>query len=1166
MADETNVGSVYLQLGLDTSQWTQQLSRATRDINRQFSDINSNFVQQINNAGNNGTRQISGFLESISKKFKLFAGTAAVGSFIKSCLDVGSDITEVQNVVDTAFKSMSSEADKFAQDAITNFGLSELSAKKYMGVFGQMSSAMGITGRDALEMSKNVTALTGDVASFYNLSTDEAYTKMKSIWTGETETLKDLGVVMTQTNLDNYALANGFGKTTAKMTEQEKVMLRYQYVTSALSNASGDFAKTQDSWANQTRILSLRFEQLKASLGKGFIALFTPIVKGANVVLAALQKLADGFANFIQMLTGADVSTSMDSMSGISDVIDDIGDNANDTSSDISGIGDTAEKTAKKIERSLMGFDQINKLSDTSDDSGSDAGSGGSGGSGVSSSVTNVANEIEKAGKSLSKFKKLVDELADKFKTGFKAGLGADFEASIERSRQHLENIKNSLIDIFTDPKVTSSAYNFALSFAETLGKLSGAVVSIGMSIGENLLGGLDYYLSNNTEYIKQKLVNIFDVGTELSDTLGNWYVFLAEIAEIFRSDDAKAITGDIVSIFVNGFLEAMEICGKLSRDLTKLIANPLIENKDGIKEVLKNTIAPIREVFDDIAKAFKEVCEYATKTYDEHIKPMFDKLTDGLAKIVGIILDVYNKYVVPVLDRLAQKAKDTVNDYLLPAAKSVLDLIGKVADLVGDVWHNVLAPFLSWFSTYILPTIAPIIEAIGSTILSVFGAIGKIVQGIMDIFSGVIDFLDGVFTLNWQKCLDGLVEILKGVIELIWGAVKGIVGLIIAVVSGFADEVIILMKACYDNICKAFSNIAEWFTDVFNKAWKGITEAFSKVGEWFSDRWNDICNAFKDTEKWFSEKFTSAQKGIKKAFDNTVDFFKKIHDGICDAFDSIGQWFSDKFTLAERGVRRAFDNTVDFFDKIWTGIQDTFARFDDWLQNIFNTDFSNSFGILGDIMNGFLANVGNIYDDIKQIFGGLIDFITGVFTSNWEQAWNGVVDTFSGVFSLIADIAKSPINMVIGFINGMLDGVESSINWIADRVNTLSFDVPDWVPGIGGSHFGFDLPGVDFGRVPYLAQGGYVKANTPQLAMIGDNRHQGEVVAPEDKLKAMALEAAQLSDNGSDEVVALLKEILKAIKRIDPDIQLDGMSLKKYIVDKINKNTKATGKCEIIT
>lgn len=174
--------------------------------------------------------------------------------------------------------------------------------KDDMGVFGQMSNAMGITGQAALDMAEDVTGLTGDVASFYNLGTDEAYTKLKSIWTGETETLKDLGVVMTQTNLDQYALNNGFGKTTAKMTEQEKVMLRYQYVTSALSNATGDFVKTQDSWANQTRILTLRFEQLKASFGKGFIALFTPILRGLNSALAGLQKVADGFATFTQML------------------------------------------------------------------------------------------------------------------------------------------------------------------------------------------------------------------------------------------------------------------------------------------------------------------------------------------------------------------------------------------------------------------------------------------------------------------------------------------------------------------------------------------------------------------------------------------------------------------------------------------------------------------------------------------------------------------------------------------------------------------------------------------------------------------------------------------------------------------------------------------------
>ena len=228
------VGQIALELGIDSSQ----------------------IVNQLTGASNKAAKQATSIFSGFGKKIAAGLSIAAVTKFTKDCIEVGSNVTEVQNVVDTAFKDLSWQADQWASNAMTNFGLSELSAKKYMGVFGQMSNAMGITGKAALDMAENVTGLTGDVASFYNLSTDEAYTKLKSIWTGETETLKDLGVIMTQTNLDQYALNNGFGKTTAKMTEQEKVMLRYQYVTSALSNATGDFVKTQDSWANQTRILS----------------------------------------------------------------------------------------------------------------------------------------------------------------------------------------------------------------------------------------------------------------------------------------------------------------------------------------------------------------------------------------------------------------------------------------------------------------------------------------------------------------------------------------------------------------------------------------------------------------------------------------------------------------------------------------------------------------------------------------------------------------------------------------------------------------------------------------------------------------------------------------------------------------------------------------------
>ena len=134
-------------------------------------------------------------------------------------------------------------------------------------------------------MATTLTGLAGDVASFYNISQDEAYTKLKSVFTGETETLKDLGVVMTQSALDAYALANGYSKTTAKTSEMEKVALRYKFVQDQLSAASGDFIRTSDGWANQVRVLQLQFDSLKATIGQGLINVLTPVIKVINTII-----------------------------------------------------------------------------------------------------------------------------------------------------------------------------------------------------------------------------------------------------------------------------------------------------------------------------------------------------------------------------------------------------------------------------------------------------------------------------------------------------------------------------------------------------------------------------------------------------------------------------------------------------------------------------------------------------------------------------------------------------------------------------------------------------------------------------------------------------------------------------------------------------------------
>lgn len=929
------VGRIALELGIDSSQ----------------------IVNQLTGASNKAAKQATTIFSGLGKKIAAGLSIAAVTKLTKDCIEVGSNVTEVQNVVDTAFKDLSWQADQWASNAMTNFGLSELSAKKYMGVFGQMSNAMGITGKAALDMAENVTGLTGDAASFYNLGTDEAYTKLKSIWTGETETLKDLGVIMTQTNLDQYALNNGFGKTTAKMTEQEKVMLRYQYVTSALSNATGDFVKTQDSWANQTRILTLRFQQLKASLGKGFIALFTPILRGFNSLLAGLQKVADGFASFVQMLTGADISSAMGSISAD---IAGIGDDAGGAADNVSGIGDAAKKTAKDIEKSLAGFDQINKLTEPTDDSSSS-------GSGTDST----------------------------------SGIGS--------------------VDLVPD--------------------VSGSTANVSSAI------------SDMADKVKKAL------------------------------EPLKAISFD-----------------------------NLVSSLDNLKRA---------------------------------VQPLTEKLFSGLEW-------AYYNVLVPL-------AKWTIED-VLPAFLDVLagcfDVVNSALDALKPLWmwawDNFLKPVAEWTGGVIVDVLKGMASALEG--------ISKWIKNNQGPFDAIVVTI-GAFAAAW-KAVDlaeflmnagGVVGLLNKLKEATWGCVTAKIADKLETVQICAMYAKEFISTLTESTVKLVKSAAAWVVDTAKKVADTAATVAYTTATWLAET---ATTAFGVAMSILTSPITLVIAALA-ALGVAIYELVKHWDVVKDAAGKCWDWITDKWCKAG-----------DWFKGIWQDIKSAFSSFDNWLQNIFNIDFSDSFGFIGNIMNAYLHNVSNIFGDVKQIFGGLIDFIACVFSGDWSEAWNGIVDAFGGIFSLIADIAKGPINMVIGLINGMLDGLESGINWIVRRVNALSFDVPDWVPVIGGDHFGFDLPEVGFGSIPYLAEGGYVKPNTPQLAMIGDNKHQGEVVAPEDKLIDMAQKAAAMASSAEllAEAISILKQILKILEALDLDIQLDGKSLKKYVVDKINEHTKQTGKCEIIT
>ena len=886
--------------------------------------------------------------------------------FSKQCLELGSDLAEVQNVVDVTFPSMTSQVDKFAQNAVKNFGLSETMAKRFTGTYGAMAKAFGFSEQQAYDMGTALTGLAGDVASFYNLSQDEAYTKLKSVFTGETESLKDLGVVMTQTALDSYALANGFGKTTSQMSEAEKVALRFQFVSEQLSAAQGDFSRTSDSWANQVRILKLQFDSFKASIGQGLINVFTPVIKVVNLLIGKLVTLANAFKSFTELLTGnkssgaSQISSMGDAATSAGNGMDDAAQSANNMADSTNKAGNAAKKTAKAM-RSLMGFDKINKLDSKTDSSSSTTGS-----STPSTDFGNLAQGdtvIDKADKKMQGLINRCKELESLFKKGFQIGFG-DSNKKIDSINASIKNIGKNLKEIFTDPAVVSAANKCADSIALAFGKITGSFARIGLTIADNLIGGVDKYLEKSKDYIKKNLISIFDVTGEIADLSGDFMVAVADIFDVLSSDDAKGITADIIGIFADGYLGAITVSLKFVRDLAKIIVVPVTQNVDKIKTAFENILAPIRIVLDTIHQSVKDTFTKINAVYDEHIAPFFDSISQGISDIVGTLLDGFNTYIAPVLQSLATDFDGTWKDSVQPTLDGILDLLGSVFDLFKVLWENLLQPFINWIAKNIMPLLAPIIKELGSDFLDLLSTVSNVIRGITKVLQGLIDFVTGVLSGDWEKALGGLGE------------------------------------------------IAEGFQISLGATW---------------------------------------------------DFIKK----------------------------------------------DIFGKAISHLKNSVVPGWSGSFELLKSTTGELKTKLKNVFSASETYFNDIITFMNNKFLNKWKKSWKDVKDTFSDVFSGLGSLAKKPINAIISAFNVVIKAINSMIS----RINSIRFsiDVPDWIPGVGGSSWGFNGFNIaSVSNIPMLANGAYVKKNTPQLAMIGDNRHQGEVVAPENKLREMAEEAVR--------------------------------------------------------
>lgn len=945
----TNVGEIDLSLILNSNKFSSQL-------------------KNIDAQANTASSKISSSLSKIGKAALAAFSVAAVVKWGKECLNVATETSNAWiglNSILTGQGKSFDKAKQFINDYISD-GLVPLNnavtAYKNLAARGYNSD----------QIQKTMIALKNSATfgrqSTYSLG-EAVQTASEGLKNENSILVDNAGVTKNVAKMwEDYA--KSIGKTTNNLTQQEKIQAEVNGILQETKFQSNDAAIYANTYSGKVAQLSQAFTTMKTAIGNAIqpiAKLFIPIITGAvNVVTRLFTALSGLLALF---------GLKADSVETVSSGIGDLATQAGDASDAISGVGDSAKKAgkdAKKASNNLAAFDNLNVLQkDTNASSGSGGGAGGSS-AGIKDTL-DVSSTITEDTSAFDGLIARVKELAGIFKSGFDISFGdTNFDGIIG----HLKGIKDTIINIWTDPKVLGAAENWAKTLLFTLGQVTGSVARIGINLAEGLVGSIDKYLSQNVERIKDHICKMFDISSKDLTLTGNLFQALGEISDVFKSDTAKQIDANIIAIFANPFMSIQELCGKFVLDLKAILFQPIIDNAEKIKTTIENVMKPIESFTSTLAQAMTYVGDKWNEVYDQHIHPLMESLKTGISDTFGKFLDAYNTYVAPMLERLATKFNELWNTHLKPFVDNVAGLIGSIADAVTALWNNILKPVIDWIIQNILPVLVPIFEALWNTICNVFGAITDTIGGIIQTFKGLIDFIVGIFTEDWNKAWEGIKTFFTG----IWNAIKGVVSTVWNAIKGIIETVINVIKGI--------------ITTVFNAIKTVISNIFNAIKNTVSNIWN----------------------GIKNSISNAVNSIK----------------------------------------------------------------------------NGIINNFQTAYNRITGIFRNIGSFFSGI--------WNNIKNTFSALGTKIGDAisgaVKSGINGVLGMIEGVVNKFVNMINGAIDLIN--------------------NIPGVSIGKLnqlnlPRLAQGGYVKANTPQLAVIGDNKHQGEVVAPEDKMLDMILTALKM-------------------------------------------------------
>lgn len=1022
-----------------------QMTNALANLSQQGSKVGSasrSLVTGFSNTSKSIKRTRSGFRGLASTIGKFYATywlvMRAVGK-LGSAVDLASQLTEVQNVVDTTFGDMASKVDDFTKTSIQDFGMSELTVKQISSRFQALGTSIGISSEQVAngtavankalmsqnntlykttdsmaDMSLNLTRLAGDMASFYDVDQADVAKSLQSIFSGTIAPLRRYGLDLTQATLSEWAMKNGLDANIKSMTQAEKVLLRYNYVMANTQAAQGDFAKTANTWANSVRVLKQEFQAWGSIIGSVVINALKPFVQALSKVMLKVISFTRTVADALGAIFGWTIEISgggatVDGMEDIAGGVGDIGDSA-----------DSSNKKAQKLKKTLLSIDEIHALDDNSDSgSGGGSGSGGSGGGGAGGGVD---SSLKKTDGLLEKYKSSIKDLYSLGKYIGDALASAMESIDWKKIYQKADNFGKGLADFLNGLISPRLFYDLGATIAGSLNTALHFLNSFGTTFdwtnfGLSIANGINGFFENFDFALLAKTINAWVQGiyTMLTTAIKNvsWKDILKGITDFLSNLDIKTVEIIVGTLLIKKIISLKLGSGALAfigESLSKAIAQA-IASKIGFELVEGAGIGTA------IMQAFKTI---------------FASLSTNLGLLIEGLF-------------------------------SGLSLGDAITAAFGTGAVDLLATIGSAFS------------AIAGTILSIVNFVKMLKDG----FSWINEILMVI-----GVALTTIGAILAGVAAL--PAV--IVGAIVAAVS----TIVVLVKDNWNTICELFSTVGDWFNgNVIEPVVSFFKDMWKTISDFFGSLWKDIVTVWQGASKWFSSTVIEPIVGFFKGFATRA---QQIFQGIWIIIQAIwivaSSWFnnnvitpiSNLFNFLKTFIQTTIQTAKDFVFSTWQGVAS-------WFSGTVIQPISNFFNMLKagitsalSVAKNFVISTwqsvagwfnGNVISPITNCFNIMKNGITNAFNYVWSSIRGGVTGAMNYVISKI----ENGVNFVVSGINSLLRGFNKVVS-MAAKVAGANWNGVSLVPKV---------------HIPRLASGGIFPRGEDGMAFINHNELVGK-------------------------------------------------------------------------